>query len=53
MAYVVGAGTALSGGLVTIAGAVVIALALPAFARYSRQQHKLARKSPRAATAKA
>jgi MFS family permease len=31
--------SALSGGLVTIAGAVVIGLALPAFARYRRQPH--------------
>jgi MFS family permease len=34
--------SALSGGLVTIAGAVVIGLALPAFARYRRQPHYLA-----------
>src|SRR5712691_685575 len=31
--------SALSGGLVTIAGAVVIGLALPAFTRYRRQPH--------------
>ena len=31
--------SALSGGLVTIAGAVVIGLALPAFSRYRRQPH--------------
>jgi MFS family permease len=31
--------SALSGGLVTIAGAIMIGLALPAFTRYRRQQH--------------
>jgi MFS family permease len=31
--------SALSGGLVTIAGAIVIGLALPAFTRYRRQPH--------------
>ena len=31
--------SALSGGLVTIAGSILIGLALPAFTRYRRQQH--------------
>ena len=31
--------SALTGGLATIAGAVVIGLALPAFTRYRRQPH--------------
>ena len=34
--------SALSGGLVTIAGALVITVALPAFARYRRQPHHAA-----------
>jgi MFS family permease len=36
--------SALSGGLVTIAGAIVIGLALPAFTRYRRQPHDPAEK---------
>ena len=41
--------SALAGGLVTIAGAVVIALAMPAFTRYRRPPHQAARTSPQAA----
>jgi MFS-type transporter involved in bile tolerance (Atg22 family) len=33
--------SALSGGLVTVAGAIMIGLALPAFTRYRRQPHDL------------
>lgn len=36
--------SALSGGLATIAGAIVIGLALPAFTRYRRQPHDLSHK---------
>jgi MFS family permease len=43
--------SALAGGLATIAGAVVIALALPAFTRYRRPPHEPARDSPQAAAA--
>ncbi|MGH3187744.1 MAG: hypothetical protein ACRDOL_10860, partial [Streptosporangiaceae bacterium] len=39
--------SALSGGLVTIAGAIVIALALPAFARYQAQPGTQPRGEPR------
>jgi MFS family permease len=42
--------SAVTGGLVTIAGAVVIALAMPAFTRYRRPTHQPARPSPQAAT---
>jgi MFS family permease len=46
--------SALSGGLVTIAGAVVIGLALPVFTRYRRQQHDPARQGlPASAPAEA
>jgi MFS family permease len=41
--------SALSGGLVTIAGAILIGLALPAFTRHRRQQHDPAQKGPPAA----
>jgi MFS family permease len=41
--------SALSGGLVTVAGAIVIGLALPAFARYRRQPDDLPDKLPQAA----
>lgn len=41
--------SALSGGLVTIAGAVVIGLALPAFARYRAQPHAPGQESPQGA----
>jgi MFS family permease len=43
--------SALAGGLVTIAGAIVIALALPAFTRYRRPPHEPAQGSPQAAAA--
>jgi hypothetical protein len=36
--------SALTGGLATIAGALVIGLALPAFTRYRRQPHDLQQK---------
>lgn len=39
----------LSGGLVTIAGVILIGLALPAFARYRHQPHELTDKDPQAA----
>ncbi|HEX9033159.1 MAG TPA: MFS transporter [Streptosporangiaceae bacterium] len=46
--------SALTGGLATIAGAIVIGLALPAFTRYRRQQHDLSQKGlPGIATAQA
>jgi MFS family permease len=41
--------SALSGGLVTIAGAVVIGMALPAFTRYRRRPDELAPDRPQAA----
>lgn len=40
--------SALAGGLATIAGAVVIALALPAFTRYRRPPHEPGHDSPQA-----
>jgi hypothetical protein len=43
--------SALAGGLVTIAGAAVIALALPAFTRYRRQPAEPADDGVRAAAA--
>jgi MFS family permease len=43
--------SALAGGLATIAGAIVIALALPAFTRYRYPPHGPARDSPQAAAA--
>jgi len=43
--------SALAGGLATIAGAIVIALALPAFTRYRRPPHEPARDSPQPAAA--
>jgi MFS family permease len=43
--------SALAGGLVTIAGAIVIALALPAFTGYRRPPHEPAHDSPQAAAA--
>ena len=43
--------SALAGGLATIAGAIVIALARPAFTRYRRPPHEPARDSPQAAAA--
>jgi MFS family permease len=45
--------SAVAGGLVTIAGAVVIALAMPAFTRYRRPPHQPARTSPQAAAPQA
>ena len=45
--------SAVTGGLVTIAGAVVIALAMPAFTRYRRPPHQPARTSPQPATPQA
>ena len=42
--------SALAGGLVTIAGAIVIGLALPAFTRYRRQPDHLPGKDPRETT---
>jgi MFS family permease len=45
--------SAVTGGLVTIAGAVVIALAMPAFTRYRRPPHQPARASPQAAAPQA
>ena len=46
--------SALSGGLVTIAGAVVIGLALPAFTRYrSRPPHPAEPRAPAAVPAQA
>jgi MFS-type transporter involved in bile tolerance (Atg22 family) len=44
--------SALSGGLATIAGAIVIGLARPAFARYRRQPHDLTENGPVTAPAK-
>jgi hypothetical protein len=41
--------SALAGGLATIAGAAVIALAMPAFTRYRRTPHEPAHDSPQAA----
>jgi MFS family permease len=41
--------SALAGGLATIAAAIVIALAMPAFTRYRRPSHQPARTSPQAA----
>jgi MFS family permease len=38
--------SALTGGVVTVAGAIVIALAMPAFYRYRRQPHQPAHDSP-------
>jgi MFS family permease len=45
--------SAVTGGLVTIAGAVVIALAMPPFTRYRRPPHQPARASPQAAAPQA
>ena len=43
--------SALSGGLATIAGTLVIGLALPAFTRYRSQQHDVTEKGPPAIAA--
>ena len=45
--------SALAGGLATIAAAVMIALAMPAFTRYRRPSHEPARTSPQAAAPQA
>ena len=45
--------SALSGGLITIAGAILIGLALPAFARYRVQPQSQPQESPQAASATA
>ena len=42
--------SALTGGLATIAGAILIGLALPAFTRYRRQPHELTHKGAPATT---